>query len=225
MSMMSSRRSARHMLAIAVAAAFVSGCSSEGSTDWGAMFNLIRQSWESRDGTVQLDTAAAIPYATLGIRIGGETERILILGSDTSGERLWTSAARIALTTRQGRIVATAGLGHDLSAYNSDSAFLGSWKSGRHFSWMADFPDLGLYSVEIDCADAPAGVERITILGQEIDSIRVDESCRSDRLDWSFTNTYWVSEVTNRVWRSVQHIHPRLDALEIELLRPPESPD
>ncbi len=189
-----------------------------------AMFKLVRQSWESSDA-VQLNDAAVIPYATLGIRIGGDPERIVVLATDSHGERVWTSASRVALTTRRGRIVATAGLGHDLSAFVGDSALNGDWKIARSFSWTADFNDLGLYNVEVDCDDIPAGSEKIVILGKDIDTIRVDETCRSNQLDWSFSNTFWVSQVSNRVWRSIQYIHPKMGALEIELLRPPQSED
>jgi Group 4 capsule polysaccharide lipoprotein gfcB, YjbF len=221
---MSFHRSAMRAAAL-VAALALSGCSSEGSGDWGAMFKLVRQSWERRDGAVKLDEAATIPYATLGLRVGDEAERIVVLGTDANGERLWTSSAKIALTTRDGRIVATSGLDRNLSAYTSDTAFKGEWKAARHLSWMADFADLGLYSVQIDCDDSPVGPEKISVLGQDIDTVRVDETCRSKQLDWSFTNVYWVSQTSNRVWRSDQYIHPKLDRVEIELLRPPQSAD
>ena len=201
----------------------LAGCSSEGSGDWSALIDIARQSWEQRDGAVPLSEASAIPFATLGVRMGGASERLLILATDSNGERLWTSAARVALTTRRGRIVATAGLGNDLSGYYSDTAFRTDWKSRRRIAWTADFADLGLYSVVIDCDDVPVGTEKIKILGREIITLRVDEKCQSSQLDWSFTNTYWVSQISDRVWRSIQHVHPKLETLEIELLRTPET--
>jgi len=201
----------------------LSGCSSESSGDWDVLYKIVSQSWERRNGAVRLDDAAAIPYATLGIRIGDNTEQMLILATDSAGSRIWTSGARVALTTRAGRIVATAGLAQNLSSYGSATAFQPSWLVARHVAWTADFADLGLYGVQIDCNDTPAGEENIVILGQSFDTIRVDEACESNQLGWSYTNTYWVSRSSNRVWRSIQHVHPKSDAVEIELLRPPQT--
>jgi len=211
------------MLCVQALGFLLGGCSSEGSGDWSAVFVLARDSWEHRDGAVQLSDAASIPYATLGLRIDGSAEHLVVLATDSGGKRLWTSAAKVALTTRNGRIVATAGLGNDLTAYYSDTAFQSAWRSERRVTWTADYADLGLYSVRVDCEDVPAGNERVEILGQAIDTLRIDESCRSDQLDWSFTNTFWVSRNSDRVWRSIQYIHPNMGPLEIELLRPPVS--
>ncbi len=210
----------------ALALALLSGaCSSEGGGEWRGLFTIARDSWERRDGFARLDEAAMIPYATLGVRVGDESERIIILATDANGVRLWTSAARIAITTRGGRIVSTAGLAYNLSGYNSEAAFATPVATARKFTWLADYADMGLYSVNIDCTDTVAGIEAITILGKEFSTQRVDETCRSEMLDWTFANTYWVSQSSNRVWRSIQHVHPKLVPLEIELLRPPQSPD
>ncbi|MEJ0044202.1 MAG: YjbF family lipoprotein [Rhizomicrobium sp.] len=187
------------------------------------MFKVAGESWSHSDN-VPLDAAAAVPYATLGIKIGDDPEQITVLAADNNGDRLWTSSARISLETRQGRIVATSGLEHNLSSYRSDAAFNPDWHSARHLTWIADFADLGLYGVTIHCEDVPAGEDRIEILGQPFDTDRVDENCRSEQLHWSFANTYWVSRSTNRVWRSIQHVHPKGDELQIEFLRPPETP-
>src|SRR5690242_13279423 len=99
------------MAAIAVACSFgLLGCSSEGSGDWGALIQVIGKSWDSHDH-VALNEAAAIPYATLGVRIGGGPEQILTLASETDDRQLWVAGGgKIALTIRQGRIVSTAGL-------------------------------------------------------------------------------------------------------------------
>ncbi len=201
------------------------GCSSDSANDWLALYKIAKQSWTAGDGSIQLNEAAAIPYATLGVRIGDEPEHLVVLATDSGGERLWTSAARVALTTRGGRIVSTAGLAQNLGALSMGTVFEADWRTAQHVTLTVDFPDLGFYAVSIDCNDVPAGDDPISILGVTLSTFRVDETCESKQLDWKFTNTYWVSSTSNRVWRSVQHIHPKLDAIEIELLRPPESQD
>ena len=211
-------------LAALGAAALLSACSSDrGGGDWLAMVKAARVAWDSRDAPVALDEAAAIPYATLGLRMDGGREQILLLATDIGGERLWTSSAQVALTTRYGRIVRTAGFGTDLSGFVSRDSGREDWTKPHTYAWTADFADLGLYSITITCNVVPMGPDPITILGKAFDTIRVDEACRSAKLDWSFNDSYWISAETGRVWRSRQHFHPKGPEVEIELLRPPLS--
>jgi Group 4 capsule polysaccharide lipoprotein gfcB, YjbF len=203
----------------------LAACSSEGGGDWLMMLKAAQDAWEGSDAAVSLNDAARIPYATLGIRINEGREQILILATDVEGERLWTSSAKVALTTRRGRIVRTAGFGTDLSGYASDQRGVDDWRHRHAYTWSGDFSDLGYYSVSIVCTVEPLGPDPITILGKSFDTIRVDERCRSDALDWTFTNSYWVSAQSGRVWRSRQHFHPKGPAVEIQFLRPPLSQD
>lgn len=213
------------ILLVGTVALGVGACSSEGGGDWLTMLTAVRTAWDTRDAPVAIDQAAAIPYATLGVRVDGAREQILVLAMDTSGERLWSSAAHIAITTRLGRIVRTAGLGRDLGGFNIVQGSPLDWTSPHDFRWSADFPDMGIYAVPIQCRMRPAGKEPIEIFGKAFDTIRVDETCRAERLDWTFTNSYWVNPETGRVWQAVQHVHPKGPELEIRLLRPPLSPD
>jgi hypothetical protein len=216
------RLESRLLLAGAVALG-VGACSSDGGGDWIAMLKAVRTSWDSRDAPIVIDQAAAIPFATLGIRIDGDREQILVLAMDNSGERLWSSAGHIAITTRLGRIVRTAGFGHDLGGFAVVEGSPLDWTTAHDFRWSADFADLGIYALPIQCRMTPAGKDPIEIFGKTFDTIRVDETCRAERLDWSFTNSYWVNPETGRVWQAIQHIHPQGPALEIRLLRPPLS--
>jgi hypothetical protein len=130
--------------------------------------------------------------------------------------------SRVAVEALDGRIVRTAGFAHNLEGYARGRDSLGEG-GVRSLRWQADFPDLKLYSVSIACRDRPAGDETIIILGKDIHTRRIDESCSTEGsgLDWSFKNRYWLDPSSGLVWRSIQHVHPRLDAIETETLRPP----
>jgi hypothetical protein len=211
------------LLLAGAAALGLAGCSSDGGGDWLAVLKAARGAWDSRDAPVAIDQAAAIPYATLGIRIDGGREQILVLAMDNGGERLWAAAAHIAITVRLGRIVQTAGFGHDLDGFNVVEGSPLNWTIPHRYIWDADFTDLGLYALPIHCEMTPVGNDPIEIFGKTFDTIRVDETCHAEKLDWSFTNSYWVNPDTGRVWRAIEHIHPNGSTLEIRLLRPPLS--
>jgi hypothetical protein len=208
--------------ALLAAVLALGGCSSDGNEEWLAMFKAARGYWETRDAAVTLDEASSIPYATLGVRIDGSREQVMVLATDTDGERLWASSGGVALSTRNGRIVRTAGFGADLTGYAGEAG-RENWFQPHRVSWTGDFADLGYFSVAVVCEVAPAGREPIKILGQEFDTVRIDETCRADKLRWTFSNSYWVSATTGRVWRAVVHFHPKGPELDMEILRPPLS--
>jgi hypothetical protein len=190
--------------------------------DAGSIYTVVVNMWGGGDKKVTLEEAAAVPYASMGVRLGSSRETMIILAGDSGGQRLWTSAAGIAITTKDGRIVRTAGLAHNLGGYGPGADTIG--KDGvRSLHWQADFPDLKLYSVSIVCRERPARDETIVILGKDIHTLRIDESCSAEgsSLDWSFDNTYWLDPSNGLVWRSIQHVHPQLDSIETEILRPP----
>lgn len=205
---------------VLAATSLAAGCIDLTGGDVGEIYHAAKNAWSGGE-KVSLQEAASVPYASIGMQIDGSTEIMLILASDSSGQQLWTSAARVAITTDHGRIVRTAGFERNLGGYvpravSNDSA------NGTH-RWQADFPDIGLFSISVTCQEKLIGDETIVILGKNIRTRRVEEACKTEdgSLDWSFKNTYWRDPSSGLAWRSLQHVHPRLGPIEIEILRPP----
>ena len=210
-------------------ALFVAGCSSAntGNTNYSQFYQILKQSLAASFGKIRVtrDQAAAIPYASLGYSLDGGNQTMLVLATDTNGELLWTSPSRVVVVTRDGRIIRTVGLAHDLTALTSPggpppspaAALLRPFTSTR----QEDFPELGYYGVAVACQARLVGAQKIVILGQGIDTRRVDETCRSEKPEWAFTDSFWVDPDNGMVWRSIQHIHPKAGTIEIEIFRPP----
>ena len=220
----------RAVLAISGLALLAGACSSSstGNTNYSQFYQILRQSFSASFGKVRVtrQQAAAIPYASLGFSLDDGNQNILVLATDSGGELLWTSAAHVVIVTRQGRIVRTLGLGHDLAGVTTRderplpgpaAALIAPFTSTR----LEDFPERGLYGVLVSCRAHLVGRQSIKILGQAIPVSRVDESCTSRRPEWTFTDTFWVDGDTGQVWRSRQHIHPDGGTVETELFRPP----
>jgi hypothetical protein len=209
-------------LAIALTAA---GCSSDSGSDWSSVFSMVKGYWRGAE-TVSLQQASAIPFASIGVRIGDGSQVIFVLASDSSGERLWVAGQRAALTTRDGRITRSAGLGHDLTGFVPTPGLFGGgpqeW-SDRHIEWSVDYADIHSYSLQIQCTQRRTGIEAVVLLGKSIRTLRVDEICQAPSTGWQFTNSFWVDPDSGFVWRSIQYIRPDLDPLEIETLRPAEE--
>jgi hypothetical protein len=205
------------------------GCGSAGSgnTNYTQFYQLTKQSLSASFGNVRVtrDQAASIPYASMGYSEDGGNQILLVLATDSGGELLWTGPSHAVIVTRDGRIVRTVGLGHDLAGLTMRSglapapsaAVRGPFTSTR----LEDFPELGIYGAQVTCRTHMVGQQKINILGQAVATNRVEEACQSPKPDWSFVDTYWVEQDNGLVWRSHQHIHPKGGEIEIELFRPP----
>ena len=218
------RASAGGALALLAAAC---SSSSSGNTNYSQFYQIVRQSLSASFGNSRItrEQAAAIPYATMGYSLDGGNQALLVLGTDSGGELLWTSAAHVVIVTRDGRIVRTLGLGHDLSSLTARNTGLPAPATAVHQPFssarLEDFPELGLYGVLVTCRARLVGRQSITILGQAIATFRVDETCNSSKPDWSFTDSFWVDSDNGLVWRSRQHVHPKGGIVDTEIFRPP----
>lgn len=215
-------------LAAAGAALLLAGCNSSGNSTYSQFYKIAKQSVAASFGNVRVtrEQAAAIPYASIGYSLDGGNQNILVLATDNGGEQLWTAATHVVLVIRDGRIVRSVGLGNDLAGSSTResgglpapaAAVQAPFTSTR----LRDYPDSGQYGVSLTCRSSARGRETIKLLGQAIDTVRVDEACTSSTLHWSFVDTYWVDAQSGLAWRTRQHIHPKAGMLETEVFRPP----
>lgn len=217
--MSSNRRLIGSGLVLALTA-FSAGCIGIGGNDAISIWDAASSAFSDGE-KVSLQEASSVPYASIGLQIGDSSQLMLLLATDTAGLQLWTSSARIAITTDRGRITRTSGLEHNLGGLEPRRT--GHAASGKTTHWLADFPDLGLYSISITCQERPVGKETIDILGKELYTNRFEDDCKTDgdALDWSFKNTYWRDPASGLAWRSIQHVHPSAPIIVTETLRPP----
>ncbi len=201
-------------------ASTLGGCRSGGNTDLRSEAAIIRLSIAPPQ-QVTIKQAAAIPYATIGIRLGNGPQAIATLATDDGGQRLWASGQKVMIvTTRSGQIQRTVGLQNNLT-WLMPSGSTEANPAAKRSVWSADFADLGVYAAPIQCDEIAAAHVQISILGNRIATRRTNVRCVAPQLNWSFQNAYWTDLQTGLVWRSIQHIHPKLDPIEIETLRPP----
>lgn len=204
----------------------LAGCSSDQGS-WNEYFQIIRQgvSGSFRKTGITRDQAAAIPYASLGFRIDGGSENLLVLATDNSGDQLWTAASHIVLMTQGGRVLRSVGLSHDIAATTARNGALqplsDALRGSYHSTRLIDLPDIKAYGVVLNCVTTSKGPQNLSIIGTTIAATRIDENCRSASPRWSFTDSYWVDAQTGFTWHSVQHLHPAGTTIQIEVFRPP----
>jgi hypothetical protein len=206
----------------------LAACSSTGNSDYSQFYRALRQSVAASlgNGRIAKDQAAAIPYASMGYRVNGGSEQLVVLATDANGEQLWTSKAHIVIVTRDGRIARTVGLPHDKTGMAPRTgeqlpAVAAALNGNVTYTRLEDFPDIPAYGILLTCTLAKQRAETITILGHGIQTIRIDETCRASDRKWPFTDRFWVAPDASLVWRSLQHLDPTDTIIETEILRPP----
>ena len=128
----------------------------------------------------------------------------------TNGDRVtWAGMDERSVTTQNGIVVATRGMGFDLYAADVDgtvAALAGGTKNySRTFELLEGDDDIA--RAELHCEFTTVGAESVTIASGEFTTIRHQEVCSDDRI--AFQNVYWVGE-DGKIIQSQQWISPNL---------------
>jgi hypothetical protein len=201
----------------------LAGCGTD--SDYEQMGKLVWQSVStigSEQPGVPRAQAAAIPYASLGIRYASGREGLLVLATVSGTDREWLGGTQVSLVTRDGRIIRTVGLPRNLTGFQGPFADTGPDAVPGGYHYLYDFADRHVYGVVVDCVQRDAGAEQVDIIGASHETRHIVETCTAPRIDWDFENEFWRDAATGYVWRSIQSIHPAGDPVTTEILRPEE---
>jgi hypothetical protein len=221
---------ARRTAPVILLSFLVCGCSSDRTSDYGNYWKAVRESFANpfQPRSITLAQASEVSYASMGWRLDGGNQHLVILATDSHEDQLWTSSEHVVLMTHDGRLRRLVGLPREYSAHpeatgqNAEipppaAALQGPFSYRR----SADFSDLKADGVPVTCRATSVGGRTIKILGKAIHVAQINENCSVPALHWQFTDTYWVSRDSGLVWRSSQHIHPDGQTLQTEIFRPP----
>lgn len=207
--------------AFLVAVGTLAGCGSD--SDFSQLGDMVWKSVGSIGGNgpgVERAQAAAVAYATLGVRYGSNAEAMLVLATKNGDEDEWLAGTQVSIVTRGGRIVRTVGLPYNLTGFQGPVPNTGPGAQPGSYHYLMDFSDRHLFGIFVNCTQTDVGAERIIIIGGSHDTRHIVETCHAPQIDWDFENHFWKDAATGYVWESVQNIHPASDRLTLEVLRP-----
>jgi hypothetical protein len=210
------------ILAMLPLALGLASCQSGSDSDTVRIGRLIyaQISGKFGDDAISRERVVSIPYATLGVRLGGSMEGLFVL-TGVSGDDLQWLGGQISLSTRDGRVTRTVGLPHNLDGFQGPFPDRPKPDSGNStYHYVYDLIDRNAYGVVVRCSQSDAGPETITIIGLKHSTRHIVERCEAQQIKWSFQNDFWVDAATGAVWKSVQYVNPDLDSLTIQTLRP-----
>lgn len=209
--------------ALAFALAALSGCTGTNDisdSDTGRigllLFHEITNIGSSE--SVPRSRVAAVPYATLGVRLGSSDESLFVLAGKAGDDLVWLAGRHLAITTRHGRIIRTAGFAQNLSGFQLAGGPPAK-DYPRRESFLYDYAENARFGVAVTCAVQDVGPARIIIIGAPHDTRHIVETCSAEQLDWHFQNDFW-RDASGVVWKSEQTVAPGLDSFTLETLRP-----
>ncbi|HYM19113.1 MAG TPA: YjbF family lipoprotein [Micropepsaceae bacterium] len=211
--------SRRHALSL-LGAFGLARCGSNSDIDYATLKALYQGTMQP--SSVAREDAARIPYASVGVRVDGGPQMLLVLATVTGADLLWTSNAQVAVVTRGGRVLKTAGFRENLGAtwFEDSDVLVRDLAPGEKGIRLVDLPGQNAYSMPIESTLAGATPETIVILGASLQTMRVVEENHCVQRNWNFQNIFWRDPGNGFVWRSEQTLTPKGPVLEIEVLRP-----
>ena len=208
------------MLALGVSACEDTGSVSSADTDILSLGKVFLHAIGGIGSTASVprDQAAAIPYASLGVRIGGSDQAMFVLASKSGDDLLWLGGPSLGVVTRHGRVVRTVGFASNLSGVHAAQGVKQDLTQPS-VDYQYDFGDQSRYGIPVKCTRQNLGPERIAIIGVPRVTTHIAEDCTASGMDWRFRNEFWV-DPSGFVWKTRQFVTPKLDSLAFEVLRP-----
>lgn len=172
---------------------------------------------------------ASIAYATMLAKLGKDSARKITLGRVDEGKKYWYSGNKGVIVTQYSRVVKTVGLPLNLlktqflgvdPLINISERKIKDVANGKSARRLVDMAPPDNYGVVIDSVFESAGPREIEIVELRFDTELIVERCRAATLGWTFENKFWVDRKDGIVWKSIQHTHPDLPAMELLLLKP-----
>ena len=166
------------------------------------------------DNQITRDLVEQIPYASATLKIGKGSTGLVILESVKNNQYTWVSADKIFVVVKDGRIIRTLGLFNNITSYKfpkqtfkqlieENNLFL------DYFAYYS-FDEPFLLDLKTQNHLSNRGLENVSILGVERNLYLIEEDISNDYIRWKVKNKFWVDPKDFFVWKSVQHISPKL---------------
>ena len=162
-----------------------------------------------------------IPYASIKVRIGKGPEALMILQRVNGEEYTWVSADEVYIVIKNGKIIKTQGLPNNL--FDKLTSFR-DWKDitdkDVKFISYFSFRNPELNNLEVSSQYLNEGKIELQLTFDKKELLLINESILAESIGWKKTNSYWLDE-NNFVWKSTQHISPRLPPIYYEVTKKP----
>jgi group 4 capsule polysaccharide lipoprotein GfcB/YjbF len=189
------------------------------------LWQLFKQSIVgSSQDNISRDHASKLPYASLAAKISDSGSVMMVLGY-VDGKRLyWYSHSKQILITKNNQIIRSLNFPKNLEYLKGNTQLfeqnLFYLKKPITEQRLMDFDLRSLVNLSVTATLTPEATEEISLYGLKYQTRRIKEKVYIPFINRHYVNYYWVAE-DGYIWKSIQHIHPDLAPLTIEILKRP----
>jgi hypothetical protein len=151
-------------------------------------------------------------YSFIKVRFGRGAHSILVLAYVNNGVYEWVGQDDVQIFTKNGRVLKTIGLSHNLEIINARDGALSSFQESYESINLYN-PDL--YSATMYSAFLSKEVQ-IKRFEAKTKVLRIKETTNISSIGWKETNFYFKSLNSDEIVQTHQNIHPRLPVMKIE---------
>jgi len=166
-----------------------------------------------------------IPYASALLKVGKGSSGLIILESINSNSSTWVSKDNVFIMTKYGRIVQTEGLFNNLTNLTlPDQSFeelLNNPKATKDYLSYYSYDQPYLLDLQVQISVVNRGIQEIEMLGEIKSLVLIEENISNEEIRWYAKNLFWVDQKDYFVWKSVQHISPKLPSFTLQITKRP----
>ena len=213
------------VLILIIALIALSSCSRDIflSSTYSSAINSLINFYRENPSSFDRNIIDKIPYASSLISFKDFEKSLIILQKTQDETNYWISSDEIIFKEKEGRIIGTMGLPNDIYSINRpniDFEEIVKTKAIDYVSYYS-FKNPDLNNLKASSFIRVIGLEKITILNREYNTILIEENIYSETINWSVSNKFWVEPEGFFVRKSVQFLSPRLPKVTIEVTKRP----
>ena len=162
-----------------------------------------------------------IPYASATLQIGRGPRGLIILESIVGDEYYWISADGIIIVLDEyGKIIKTKGLINNLDILDSSVKDMNNVDYNSVYINYFSFSPPALNLLPVNSSYKVFELKEYKLLTESKNLKKVEENLFSNEIGWKRKNEYYIDS-QGFIWKSKQHISPKLPAFEIEITKKP----
>ena len=183
-------------------------------------YKAIKLNIMGYDNEIDPDLVVNIPYASMIVSIGKGPSALMILESVNNDTYTWASADDVYLVIKNGKIIKTQGLPNNLMERLDPSEDWRIEDFQTEYSSYVSFRNPALNNLKVLSAYKMNAYQDEQLLFGTKSLRLIEEDIKSYSVAWFETNRYWLDK-NNFVWKSSQHISPRLPPIHFEVTKKP----
>ena len=160
------------------------------------------------------------------LKIGKGSNGLIILESVSNSKYTWVSKDQVYIVVEEGRIIKTVGLFNNLTnLIRPDLSFedlVNKANASKNYFFYYSYDKPFLSDLRMSVSLVNKGIEKVEILGKTRNLLLLEETISNEKIRWEKKNLFWIDPLDHYVWKSIQHISPKLPPFTLQVTKRPQ---